>query len=165
METEFRLTVGRALDELGMAGVAMNTTVLGRALVEPGFEPQLPTYFVVCTNGVVCVLGADGEVAGLDPRTGRPIWRYSPPVSAGFAAGAAADNGVLYVAEISPRGVTALDVRTGRPRWTTPTPSVASTLLVLGTVPPSVPSPTVTAPRSLDVRDPPDAVCPERGVR
>ena len=31
--------MGRALDELGMAGVAMNTTVLGRALVEPGFEP------------------------------------------------------------------------------------------------------------------------------
>jgi aminocarboxymuconate-semialdehyde decarboxylase len=29
----------RALDELGMAGVAMNTTILGRALVEPGFEP------------------------------------------------------------------------------------------------------------------------------
>ena len=29
----------RALDELGMAGIAMNTTVLGRALVEPGFEP------------------------------------------------------------------------------------------------------------------------------
>jgi 6-methylsalicylate decarboxylase len=29
----------RALDELGMAGVAMNTTVLGRALVEPDFEP------------------------------------------------------------------------------------------------------------------------------
>ena len=31
--------MGRALDELGMAGTAMNTTVLGRALVEPGFEP------------------------------------------------------------------------------------------------------------------------------
>ena len=30
---------GRALDELGMAGIAMNTTVLGHALVEPGFEP------------------------------------------------------------------------------------------------------------------------------
>ena len=29
----------RALDELGMAGIAMNTTVLGRALVEPDFEP------------------------------------------------------------------------------------------------------------------------------
>jgi 6-methylsalicylate decarboxylase len=29
----------RALDQLHMAGVAMNTTVLGRALVEPGFEP------------------------------------------------------------------------------------------------------------------------------
>jgi len=29
----------RALDELGMAGVAMNTTVLGRALVEPDYEP------------------------------------------------------------------------------------------------------------------------------
>ncbi len=31
--------MGRALDELGMAGVAMNTTVLGRALVEPDYEP------------------------------------------------------------------------------------------------------------------------------
>ena len=31
--------MGRALDELGMAGVAMNTSVLGGALVEPGFEP------------------------------------------------------------------------------------------------------------------------------
>jgi aminocarboxymuconate-semialdehyde decarboxylase len=31
--------VRRALDELGMAGVAMNTTVLGRALVEPEYEP------------------------------------------------------------------------------------------------------------------------------
>ena len=29
----------RALDELDMTGVAMNTSVLGRALVEPGFEP------------------------------------------------------------------------------------------------------------------------------
>jgi predicted TIM-barrel fold metal-dependent hydrolase len=28
-----------ALDELGMAGVAINTTVLGRALVEPDYEP------------------------------------------------------------------------------------------------------------------------------
>jgi 6-methylsalicylate decarboxylase len=35
-------TVGeirRALDELHMAGVAMNTTVLGRALVEPDYQP------------------------------------------------------------------------------------------------------------------------------
>jgi predicted TIM-barrel fold metal-dependent hydrolase len=31
--------MARALDELGMAGIAMNTTVLGRALVEPDFEP------------------------------------------------------------------------------------------------------------------------------
>jgi aminocarboxymuconate-semialdehyde decarboxylase len=31
--------MGRVLDELGMAGVAMNTTVLGRALVDPRFEP------------------------------------------------------------------------------------------------------------------------------
>ncbi len=29
----------RALDELGMAGIAMNTSVAGRALVEPGFAP------------------------------------------------------------------------------------------------------------------------------
>jgi predicted TIM-barrel fold metal-dependent hydrolase len=31
--------LGRALDELGVAGIAMNTTVLGRALVEPDYEP------------------------------------------------------------------------------------------------------------------------------
>ena len=31
--------MGRALDQLRMAGVAMNTTVLGRALVEPEYEP------------------------------------------------------------------------------------------------------------------------------
>ncbi len=31
--------IGRALDELGMAGVALNTSVLGHALAEPGFEP------------------------------------------------------------------------------------------------------------------------------
>jgi 6-methylsalicylate decarboxylase len=31
--------MGRALDELRMAGVVMNTTVLGRALVEPDYEP------------------------------------------------------------------------------------------------------------------------------
>ena len=31
--------MGRALDQLRMTGVAMNTTVLGRALVEPDFEP------------------------------------------------------------------------------------------------------------------------------
>jgi len=102
--------------------------------VEPSFPPRLPTYFVIYANGVVCVLGAYGAgVAGLDPRTGRPIWRRPPP-SGGFGAGAAADNGVLYVAEISPGGVAALDVRTGQPRWTAPTPSVASTLLVLDSV-------------------------------
>ncbi len=31
--------MGRGLDELGMVGVVMNTTVLGRALVQPDFEP------------------------------------------------------------------------------------------------------------------------------
>ena len=33
--------MSRALDELAMAGVAMNTTVAGRALVEPEYEPIL----------------------------------------------------------------------------------------------------------------------------
>jgi len=98
--------------------------------VEPGFPPQLPTYFVVYANGVVCVLGADGSVAGLDPPTGRAIWRSAP---SGFGAGAAADGGVLYVAETT-GGVAALDVRTGRLRWAASTPSVASTLLVLDSV-------------------------------
>ncbi len=31
--------MSRALDELGMVGVVMNTTVLGQALVDPSFEP------------------------------------------------------------------------------------------------------------------------------
>jgi 6-methylsalicylate decarboxylase len=31
--------LGRALDELGLAGIALNTTVLGRALADPGFAP------------------------------------------------------------------------------------------------------------------------------
>ena len=31
--------ISRALDELGMTGVALNTSVLGHALVEPGYEP------------------------------------------------------------------------------------------------------------------------------
>jgi predicted TIM-barrel fold metal-dependent hydrolase len=31
--------IGRALDELGMAGVVMSTTVLGQALADPRFEP------------------------------------------------------------------------------------------------------------------------------
>jgi 6-methylsalicylate decarboxylase len=31
--------LGRALDQLGMAGIALNTSILGHALAEPGFEP------------------------------------------------------------------------------------------------------------------------------
>ena len=127
---------------VGSGRVAALSLATGRQLwsvpaagVEPGFPPQLPTYFVVYTAGVVCVLAADGSVAGLDPRTGRRIWRQPPPASASFAAGAAGAGGVLYVAETKGKGgVTALDARTGRPRWATPTPSVASTLLVLDSV-------------------------------
>jgi len=98
--------------------------------VEPGFPPRLPTYFVVYANGVVCVLGADGRVTGLDPRTGSAVWRRGPPAHGGFGAGAVAGDGVLYVAETS-GGVVALDVLTGRPRWAASAPSAASTLLVL----------------------------------
>ncbi len=127
---------------VGSGRVAALSAATGRQLwsvpasgVEPGFPPRVTTYFVVYANGVVCVLDADGNVAGLDPRTGRPIWRHRRPASAGFGAGAAADNGVLYVAETTGKGgVAALDVRTGRPRWATPTPSVASTLLALNSV-------------------------------
>jgi 6-methylsalicylate decarboxylase len=31
--------MARALDQLGIAGIALNTTVLGQALVEPGYQP------------------------------------------------------------------------------------------------------------------------------
>ena len=33
--------MGRALDDLGMAGIAMNTTVLGHALVDPDYRADL----------------------------------------------------------------------------------------------------------------------------
>jgi outer membrane protein assembly factor BamB len=123
---------------VGSGRVAALSAATGRQLwsvpasgVE-GFPPGPAAYFVVYANGVVCVLGPDGHVAGLDPRTGRQIWRSA---SAGFGPGAAAGNGVLYVAETADRGgVAALDVRTGRPRWATPAPSVASTLVVLDSV-------------------------------
>ena len=112
--------------------------------VEPGFPPQLPTYFVLYSDGVVCVLGTGGDVAGLNPRTGHQIWRRSPgctpglrgcPASTGFGSGAAAGDGVLYVAETTGRGgVAALEIRTGQARWVRSAPSVASTLVVLDSV-------------------------------
>ena len=107
--------------------------------VQPGFPPQLPTYFVAYANGVVCVLGADGDVAGLDPRTGGTVWRHSALASGGYGAGAAVGGGVLYVAQTS-GGVAALDVSTGRLRWAASAPSVASTLLVTGGVMAGTPS-------------------------
>jgi predicted TIM-barrel fold metal-dependent hydrolase len=33
------IEMSRAIDELGMVGVTMNTSILGRALTDPGFEP------------------------------------------------------------------------------------------------------------------------------
>jgi 6-methylsalicylate decarboxylase len=50
----------RALDELGMAGVVMNTTVLGRALVEPAFEP---IFAELDRRGVVLYLHPAGNNA------------------------------------------------------------------------------------------------------
>jgi aminocarboxymuconate-semialdehyde decarboxylase len=52
--------MGRALDELGMAGVAMNTTVLGRALVEPDFKP---VFAELNRRGVVLYLHPAGNRA------------------------------------------------------------------------------------------------------
>jgi 6-methylsalicylate decarboxylase len=52
--------MGRALDELGMAGIAMNTTVLGRALVEPDFEP---VFAELNSRGAVLYLHPAGNSA------------------------------------------------------------------------------------------------------
>ena len=52
--------MGRALDELGLSGVAMNTTVLGRALVEPDFEP---VFAQLNSRGAVLYLHPAGNSA------------------------------------------------------------------------------------------------------
>ncbi len=52
--------LGRALDELGMAGVALNTSVLGRALVEPDFEP---VFAALNRRGAVLYLHPAGNSA------------------------------------------------------------------------------------------------------
>jgi predicted TIM-barrel fold metal-dependent hydrolase len=52
--------MGRALDELGMAGVAMNTTVLGRALVAPEYEP---VFAELNSRGAVLYLHPAGNSA------------------------------------------------------------------------------------------------------
>jgi Amidohydrolase len=51
----------RSLDQLGIAGVAMNTTVLGRALVEPDFEP---VFAELNSRGAVLYLHPAGNSAG-----------------------------------------------------------------------------------------------------
>jgi predicted TIM-barrel fold metal-dependent hydrolase len=50
----------RALDELGMVGIAMNTTVLGRALVEPDYEP---VFAELNSRGAVLYLHPAGNSA------------------------------------------------------------------------------------------------------
>ncbi len=50
----------RALDELGMTGVAMNTTVLGRALVAPEYEP---VFAELNSRGAVLYLHPAGNSA------------------------------------------------------------------------------------------------------
>jgi 6-methylsalicylate decarboxylase len=52
--------LGRALDELGMAGVVMNTTILGQALAEPRFEP---IFAELNRRGVVLYLHPAGNSA------------------------------------------------------------------------------------------------------
>jgi len=50
----------RAIDQLGMAGIALNTTVLGRALVEPGYEP---VFAELNSRGAVLYLHPAGNSA------------------------------------------------------------------------------------------------------
>src|SRR5579863_1746098 len=70
--------MGRALDELGMAGIAMNTTVLGRALVEPAFEP---VFAELNRRGAVLYLHPAGNSA-CSPLIGnyRLTWMVGAPV-------------------------------------------------------------------------------------
>jgi 6-methylsalicylate decarboxylase len=52
--------MGRALDELGMAGVVMNTSIGGRALIDPAFEP---VWAELDQRGAVLYLHPDGNSA------------------------------------------------------------------------------------------------------
>ncbi len=68
----------RALDQLGMAGVAMNTTVLGRVLVDPGFEP---IFAELNSRGTVLYLHPAGNSA-CSPLIGnyQLTWMVGAPV-------------------------------------------------------------------------------------
>jgi 6-methylsalicylate decarboxylase len=68
----------RALDQLGMAGIALNTTVLGRALVEPGYEP---VFAELNSRGAVLYLHPAGNSA-CSPLIGnyQLTWMVGAPV-------------------------------------------------------------------------------------
>lgn len=68
----------RALDQLRMAGVAMNTTVLGRALVEPDYEP---IFAELNSRGAVLYLHPAGNSA-CSPLIGNyhQTWMVGAPV-------------------------------------------------------------------------------------
>ena len=67
----------RALDQLRMAGVAMNTTVLGRALVEPDYEP---VFAELNRRGAVLYLHPAGNSA-CSPLIGEPTDARDSPLS------------------------------------------------------------------------------------
>lgn len=64
--------LGRALDELHMAGVAMNTTVLEHALVEPRFEP---VFAELDRRAAILYLHPAGNSACRPT----PSWNATPP--------------------------------------------------------------------------------------
>lgn len=70
--------IGRALDELGMAGVVLNTTILDRALVEPEFAP---IFAELDRRGTVLYLHPSGNSAGTPLIADhRMTWMVGAPV-------------------------------------------------------------------------------------
>lgn len=70
--------IGRALDELQMVGVGLNTTIAGRALVEPAFEPVFAE--LNRRNAVLCLHPAGNSACSPLIRDYHMTWMVGAPV-------------------------------------------------------------------------------------
>jgi len=106
----------------------INAANVGRLKVAWMYQVNDPNKFEatpLVIDGVMYVSEPPSNVAALDLRTGRPLWRYERPLPAGVRPccgfvnrGVAALDDQIFVGTLDAHLV-ALDARTGRVRWAT----------------------------------------------
>jgi aminocarboxymuconate-semialdehyde decarboxylase len=84
--------IERALDHLGMAGVAMTTSVLGRPLVDPAFEP---IFEELDRRSAVLYLHPVGNAACSPLIGGQLRWMIGAPIEDTIAAAQLIVSGIL----------------------------------------------------------------------